>query len=118
MISRRDLGRVAGVVAGAALLPKSALADDPKKESKAPAAGAEKASSPAATKKLTGAAQVEADQRVQLTIARYGARLSKADRADLARISADMQGVLDELRAYPLDWSDEPAHVFRAPRRR
>ena len=108
MISRRDLGRVAGVVAGAALLPKVAHADEPKKQSKAPAAA----------KKLTGAAQVEADQRVQLTIARYGARLSKAERADLARISADMQGVLDELRAYPLDWSDEPAHIFRAPRRR
>jgi hypothetical protein len=26
--------------------------------------------------------------------------------------------VLDELRAFPLDWSDEPATVFRAPRRR
>jgi hypothetical protein len=108
MITRRDLARVVGVAAGAALLPKAALADDSKKEPKAPPP----------PKKLTGAAEVEAEQRVQLVIARYGPRLSKTERADLARISADMQAVLDELRAWPLDYSDEPAHIFRAPRRR
>jgi hypothetical protein len=110
MISRRDLGRVMGVAAGAALLPKTAFATDPKPETKVAA--------PPAARKLTGASQLEADQRVQLVIARYGARLSKAERADIARLSVDMQGVLEELRAYPLEWSDEPAHVFRAPRRR
>jgi hypothetical protein len=109
MITRRDLARVMGVAATAALLPKAARADDSKKDSKA---------APPPPKKLTGAAQLEAEQRVQLVIARYGPRLSKSERADLARISADMQAVLDDLRAFPLDYSDEPAHIFRAPRRR
>jgi hypothetical protein len=110
MISRRDLARVMGAAAGAALLPKRLLADEAKRAGK-PAA-------PPPPKPLAGAAKVEAEQRVQLVIARYGARLSPAERADLGRISADMQNVLEELRAFPLDNSDEPAHVFRAPRRR
>ena len=107
-ISRRDFARTVGVAAGAALLPMSARAEEPAKPNAPP---------PPPTK-LSVAGQAEAEARVQMIVARYGARLSAAERADLARLSSDAQQQLDKLRAFPLDVSDEPAHLFRAPRRR
>jgi len=74
--------------------------------------------SPSPPPPLPAASQAEADARVQTIVARYGPRLSATDRADLARLSHDAQLQLDRLRAYPLDPTDEPAHTFRAPRRR
>jgi hypothetical protein len=108
MISRRDFARTAGAIAGAALLPR-ARADEKPKTPGAP---------PPKPSKLLPAAQAEADARVQMIVARYGARLSPAERADLVRLSNDVQPMLDKLRAFPLDYGDEPAHIFRAPRRR
>jgi len=107
-ISRRDFARTVGVAAGAALLPARARGDEKPKPNAPP---------PAPTK-LSAAGQAEADARVQMIVARYGARLSPAERADLARLSHDAQEQLDKLRAFALDFGDEPAHVFRAPRRR
>ena len=108
-ISRRDFARTVGVAAGAALLP-------------ARARGAEKPAKPAAlpapATKLPAGSQAEADARVQMIVGRYGARLSAAERDDLARLSHDAQEQLDKLRAFSLDVTDEPAHIFRAPRRR
>jgi hypothetical protein len=107
-ISRRDFARTVGVTAAAALLPARArAANEPKS---APP-------SPPATK-LPPASQAEADARVAMIVGRYGTRLSAAERADLARLSHDAQEQLDRLRAFALDVGDEPAHVFRAPRRR
>ncbi|MGZ3425929.1 MAG: hypothetical protein ACXVCV_04725 [Polyangia bacterium] len=97
-----------GVAAGAALLPARARGDE-----KPP-----KPNAPPPPTKLSAAGQAEADARVQMIVARYGARLSPAERADLARLSHDAQEQLDKLRAFALDFGDEPAHVFRAPRRR
>ena len=94
---------------GVALLPKAARAEEPAKE--APKA-------PPPPSKLPAASQAEADARVQLIVARRGARLSPAERADLSRLSHDLQETLDKLRAFAVDPADEPAHVFRAPRRR
>jgi hypothetical protein len=91
-ISRRQFGRAIGAVTGAALLPR-ARAD-------------EKAS----------ASAKEADARVEVIAARYGKRLSAAEQAQLARQSKEMQAQLDKLRAFVVD--EEPAHVFRAPRKR
>jgi hypothetical protein len=110
-ISRREFARNVGIAAGAALLPTRARADDKPKAQKA-------ASAPPAPSKLSAASQAEADARVQTIVARYGARLSPAERADLARLSHDAQETLDKLRAYALDVTDEPAAIFRAPRRR
>jgi hypothetical protein len=107
MISRRDFAHTLGLVAGAALLPRSATAEETNQAKPKPA-----------PPKLSAVAQAEADARVQLIVARYGARLSPSERALVTRLSNEMQPVLDELRAYALDWSDEPAHIFRAPRRR
>jgi hypothetical protein len=53
-----------------------------------------------------------------MIVARYGARLSAAERADLLRLSKDAQLQLDKLRAFTVDAGDEPAHLFRAPRKR
>jgi hypothetical protein len=106
-ISRRDFARTVGVAAGAALLPRRARGDE-----------RPKATAPPPATKLSAAGQAEADARVQMIVARYGARLSPAERADLARLSSEAQLQLDKLRAFPLDFGDEPAHVFRAPRRR
>ncbi len=108
-MSRREFARVTGAIAGAALLPTGARGDEKPKADKAAEA------KPA---KLLPASQAEADARVQMIVARWGARLSAAERKELARMSAEAQQQLDELRAFALDWGDEPAHVFRAPRRR
>ena len=85
-------------------------------EEKAPVAAP--AAPSGAASKLPAASLAEADARVQAIVARYGARLSPAERADLTRLSREAQVQLDTLRAYPLDGSDEPAHIFRAPRKR
>jgi hypothetical protein len=106
-MSRRELVRAAGIAAGAALLPR-AHADEPR-----PAAPAT-APKPA---KLPPASQSEADARVAQIVARWGARLSPAERADLARLSADAQQALDAVRAFALDNRDEPALVFHVLRR-
>jgi hypothetical protein len=110
-LTRRDFARTVGIVAGAALLPTPttparAHADPPP------------APTPPPPTKLPAASLAEADARVDMIVHRYGPRLSPADRADLTRLSHDAQETLDHLRAYPLELTDEPAHIFRAPRRR
>ena len=106
-ISRRDFARTVGVGVGAALLPKRARAEEPTKQA-----------APPPPSKLPAASQAEADARVQMIAARRGARLSPAERADLGRLSHDLQQGLDKLRAFAVEFTDEPAHIFRAPRRR
>ncbi|HEX8951754.1 MAG TPA: hypothetical protein VF945_07900 [Polyangia bacterium] len=112
-ISRREFARNVGIAAGAALLPVRARGDEKPK----PPQG-ERAPTPPAPTKLSPASQAEAEARVQMIVARWGARLSPAERADLSRLSHDAQEQLDKLRAFALDVTDEPAHQFRAPRRR
>ena len=108
MISRRQFARAAGAIAGAALLPRTADADDARH------AATTATAQPA--KKLAAVAQAEADARVQMVLARYGSRLKGDARAELTRLSRQQQALLDELRAFPLDYADEPALQFRAPR--
>ncbi|HWE29839.1 MAG TPA: hypothetical protein VHB97_17635 [Polyangia bacterium] len=110
-ISRRQFARTVGVAAGAALLPARSRADE-KPKPQPPH------TTPPPATKLSPASLAEADARVQMIVARYGARLSPTEREDLARLSRDAQEQLDKLRALSLDVGDEPAHVFRAPRRR
>jgi hypothetical protein len=109
-ISRRDFARTVGVAAGAALLPRARGDEKPRQPGRAPT------TPPPA--KLPAASQAEADARVQTIVARYGSRLSPAERADLSRLSHDAQAQLDKLRAFALELDDDPADVFRAPRRR
>ena len=110
-ISRREFARNVGIAAGAALLPARARGEQkPKLPGRGPA--------PPPPAQLAPASQAEAEARVQMIVARHGARLSPAERADLSRLSHDAQETLDKLRAYALEVGDEPAHTFRAPRRR
>lgn len=95
-------------MAGAALWPRTAAAED------APKAATSGAAQPG--KKLPPASQAEADARVQMVLARHGGRFKGDARAELSRLSRQQQELLDELRAFPLDYSDEPALQFRAPR--
>jgi hypothetical protein len=110
--SRREFAGTAAALVGAALLPARVIAAEKPKPTPAPAAA------PSTPPKPLAAGQAEAEARVQLIMARHGARISAADRTELVRMSNDVQGLLDKLRAFPLDWDDQPAHTFRAPRRR
>ena len=117
-VSRREFARAAGAAVGVALLPAAARGGQPKKPATPSPAPPTHAPPPAAPHAAPATADAtEAEARVQTIVARYGARLSPAERADLQRLSADAQKLLDEVRAYPLDYGDEPAHIFRAPRR-
>lgn len=112
--SRREFARLTGAALGAALIP-TARADDkaaPKAKSSTGKPAAKAAS------KLPAPSQAEAEARVQAMVARWGSRLSPADRAELLRRSEEVQGALEAVRAFPLDDDDEPAVTFRAPRRR
>jgi hypothetical protein len=109
-LSRREFARSAAAALATTALLKPATADDAK-------AAAPTATTSPATHKFSAAAQAEAESRVQLIVARYGSRLSAAERADLLRMSGDLQEQLEKIRAYPLDPSDQPAPTFRAPRR-
>src|SRR5213593_4085769 len=95
-MSRRDFARSAGALAAAALVG-TARADEKLKPFTAPPATPP-------PPKPSGPALAEAEARVELIVARYGARLSAADRTELLRMSSDVQGLLDKLRAFPLDW--------------
>jgi hypothetical protein len=108
-LSRREFARAATLVAGAALLPRHVMAQA--ETDVAPVVNA----APLAAPKLAAAAQAEVDARVQTIVARFGARLSPADRANVAAVAANLQGALDAVRA--VDVADEPAVVFRASRK-
>jgi hypothetical protein len=61
-----------------------------------------------------------ADAPVQAILAKYGARLSNEEKADIKRLVAQMEKTSDALKAFPLDNADEPAtifHVYRANHR-
>ena len=63
--------------------------------------------------KLSAAAQAEVDARIQGVMRQYGDRLSDAQKAEVRRlITLGQQGV-ENLRAYPLSISDEPATVLK-----
>jgi hypothetical protein len=51
-------------------------------------------------------------------LSKYGARLTLAQKNDLARLVGQAQKTSDTLRKHALENADEPAHVFRvfAPR--
>lgn len=110
-ISRRAFTRTVTLAAGAAFLPVGGPAFAADKPTRA------RPSPPPPAPSLPPASLAEADARVQTIVARYGARLSASDRADLTRLSHGAQSQLDRLRAFPLEPADEPAHIFRAPLR-
>lgn len=103
-ISRRAFAKQAVLIAGAATVLPSALAENP------PAAP-----SPATTSALPAlpqASQAEADARIAWVINKYGSHLDQTQRSDVRRLITGAQGGIDQMRAFPLPNSVEPAGAF------
>jgi hypothetical protein len=105
-ISRRDFA-VSAALATAAIATVSAdlLAQEK------PAAEAAKPEAPQPPK-LSAASQAEVEERYTAILRKYGTRLSGDQKKDVHRNLVSQQQSLDQVRAYPLENSDEPATVF------
>ncbi len=102
-LSRRDFARGAALAATAAvLLPQEVLAQS----SVTPADVTE------AAPKLSPEAQAEAEEKAASILRRYGSRLSEEQRAEVRKNVLQGQRSLEQLRAFPLDNSDEPATIL------
>ena len=110
-ISRREFARRAALgVAGAAAVSAGVISLPA-----APPASA--AVSPAEDKpKLSAAARTEAEDKIKAIFRKYGERLSEEQKTDIRRMVLEGQEALEQLRAYPLANSDEPATVLRLHR--
>jgi hypothetical protein len=102
-ISRRDFSRIAAMVAATAAIPNRSLAGT------APGAASVSEQTPA-----TPAQTAEADAQVQIILAKYGDRLSDEQKADIKRLVAAAVKTSEEMHAFHLDNSDEPAMIYRA----
>ncbi len=96
-ISRREFARKTMLTATAAALPSSVLGQS--SAGQAPA--------------LPAAAQAEADRGLAAVLARYGDRLTEAQKNDLRNVLAQQQKSLDTLRAFSLQNGVQPATVLR-----
>lgn len=94
-ISRREFARKAMLTATAAALPSSVLGQS--------AGGAEP----------KPAAKAETDRALEAVLARYGDRLTEAQKNDLRNVLAQQQKSLETLRAFSLDNGVQPATVLR-----
>ena len=102
-ISRRQFAvRAALASAAAAYLPSAAL---PLENSASPLT----LQTPASETKLSAEAQAEVDARVQTILARYGSHLSDAQKAEVRRLTTQLQPALESLRKAPLANGDAPA---------
>ena len=106
-ISRRKFatGAIAAVTAAVALPEVFAQSAPP-----------QQANPRARTAAASPGAEVEA--RVNWILAKYGARLDDAQRADIRRIIAAGQGGIEAMRAYPLTNGEAPPLPFQAVRKR
>jgi len=59
-------------------------------------------------RRSTPESQAEAESRIKAVFAQYGSHLSDAQKADLRRLAAEGQAVLDRLRAYATENGDGP----------
>ena len=103
-ISRREFARRAALASAAAsLTPAELLTKTPAATTTAPSAQTSGAP------KLSSESQAEADSRVQAIFSQYGSRLSDAQKADIQRLTAEGQAMLNRLRAFSTDNADGPA---------
>ncbi len=102
VLSRRDFAFRAALASAATLAPRNALCL-PRGQ-----AAANSLLSPDEPK-LSPAGQAEAEARIQMILARYGSRLSAEQKADVRRLSLQLQEPLESLRTYPLANGDPPA---------
>jgi hypothetical protein len=101
-ISRREFARRAAFVSAAASLSPSNLL------SSESIAAPQPAQQPPNAPKISPEGQAEVESRIQAIFAQYGNRLSDAQKADIRRLAAEGQPMLDRLRAFATDNGDGP----------
>jgi hypothetical protein len=107
-ISRRDFAVSAAIATAAiAAVPSDLLAQE---KSASEAAKPETPQPP----KLSAASRAEVESRYAEVLRKYGSRLSEEQRNDVHKSLVSQQQSLDQIRAFPLENSDEPATVFKA----
>jgi hypothetical protein len=115
-ISRREFARRAALTASAVVLPRAVFAQQ-EKPTNPPASPAPPN---AAEQKLSPAAEAEVESKYQALLRAYGDRLSAEQKTEARKALVDTQKGIEQIRAFSLDNSDEPAtvfRVFRAPER-
>ena len=117
-IGRRRFAIGAAAAATTALIhPSEALAQSslPSQPAAANAAGATalEQAAQAAMVKLQAASRAEVETKVNEILRKYGDRLSPEQKADIRKVMAENQDHLEEMRAFVLANSDQPATVFR-----
>lgn len=113
-ITRRAFARNAALAAATVAVLPTVLTDDA--FSQQPPAPAPAAPSPAETNpppQLSAASQAEVEARVAGVMRQFGGRLSDAQKAEVRRLITLGQKSVEDLRAYPLDFSDEPATILK-----
>jgi phosphate-selective porin len=63
--------------------------------------------------KLSLESQAEAEAKFQAILRKYGHRLSDAQKMDVWRLVTEGQKPLEDMRAFPLDNSDQPGNVLK-----
>jgi hypothetical protein len=105
-ISRRDFTVSAALATAAiAAVPADLLAQEKS------AAEAPKPETPQPPK-LSPTSQAEVEERYAAILRKYGSRLTDDQKKDVHRNLISQQQGLDQIRAFPLENSDEPATVF------
>ena len=104
-LSRREFARRAALGTAAAIAPGS-FSSLTQPGNPRPSVETQ---SPANAPKLGPQSQAEADGRFQSILAQYPDRFSDAQKTDLKRLCFVLQPQLDQLRAWPVANSDQPA---------
>jgi hypothetical protein len=113
-LTRRDFARNAALAAATvAVLPALPGAAFSQQQKPAPAAAAPPPAAAEAPPQLSAASQAEVEARVQGVMRQFGARLSDAEKTEVRRLITLGQKSVEELRAYPLDITDEPATILK-----
>jgi hypothetical protein len=113
-ITRRAFARSAALAAATvAILPGNAFSQQqPAPAPAAPPPAADTNPPPP----LSPASQAEVEARVAGVLRQFGGRLSDGEKAEVRRLITLGQKSVEDLRAYPLDFSDEPATILKLRR--
>ena len=113
-ISRREFARrtalgaaVAAAASSELILPGAVAALPPAAQLAAPSAE---------EPKLSPEGRADGEEKISAIFRKYGARLSEEQKADVRRMVMEGQEPLEQLRAFPLENSDEPATVLHPAR--
>lgn len=114
-LSRRDFGRrMATLAAASMVVPAAVTMPEALRAGTLPERGAEMRSATAsqAVHGLGPVDQAEVEAKYNAMIARYGSRLTEAQKKHAREDLEYMQRGLGPLRAFPLENGDEPATIF------